>query len=135
VTVHEHEALMQAAKQFQRTERFRQAYRLRSTVEHRIARLVQLGLRKARFFGKAKLVFQLAMTAAVANLTLITSHVSRSFSFVSLSLQYVVAFLFMRAQDAKIKSLFTPVMDPLHPSLATATVAIDIETRPFRLCL
>ena len=73
VTLHEHEALMQAARQFQRTEQFRQAYRLRSTVEHRIARLVQLGLRKARFVGKAKLVFQLAMTAAVANLTLIAS--------------------------------------------------------------
>lgn len=135
VTLHEHEALMQAAKQFQRTGQFRQAYRLRSTVEHRIARLVQLGLRKARFFGKAKLVFQLAMTAAVANLTLIASHVSRSFSFVSLSLQNVVAFLFMRSQDAKIESLFIPVMDPLHPSLVTATVAHVIKTRPFRLCL
>lgn len=73
ITVHEHEALLQAAKQFQRTELFRLHYRLRSTVEHRLARLVQLGLRKARYFGSAKVLFQLAMTAAVANLTLIAA--------------------------------------------------------------
>lgn len=70
VTVHEHEAMLQQAKEFQRTELFRQLYRKRVVVEHRIARLVQLGLRKARYFGSAKVLFQLAMTAAVANLTL-----------------------------------------------------------------
>jgi hypothetical protein len=40
----------------------------------------------------------------------------------------------MRSQDAKIDSLFTPVMDPWHPSLVTATVPQVIKTRPFRLC-
>ena len=73
VTVHEHEALLHEAKQFQRTEHFRELYRQRAKVEHRIARLVQLGLRKARYFGSAKVLFQLAMTAAVANLTLIAA--------------------------------------------------------------
>ena len=40
-------------------------------VEHRIARLVQLGIRKSRFFGREKTRFQLLMAAAVANLTLV----------------------------------------------------------------
>jgi len=48
-------------------------YRQRSTVEHRIARLIQLGLRQARYFGTKKTMFQLAMVAAVANLTLIAA--------------------------------------------------------------
>jgi hypothetical protein len=41
-------------------------------VEHRIARLVQLGIRQARYRGHAKTLFQVAMAAAVANLTLVT---------------------------------------------------------------
>ena len=38
-------------------------------VEHRIARLVQLGIRQARDVGTPKIRFQLLMAAAVANLT------------------------------------------------------------------
>ena len=38
-------------------------------VEHRIARLVQLGIRQARDVGTPKVRFQLLMAAAVANLT------------------------------------------------------------------
>jgi hypothetical protein len=40
-------------------------------VEHRIARLAQLGIRKSRFFGRQKTKFQLLMASAVANLTLV----------------------------------------------------------------
>ena len=40
-------------------------------VEHRLARLVQLGVRQARYFGRTKTLFQLLMAAAVANLTLV----------------------------------------------------------------
>ena len=40
-------------------------------VEHRLARLVQLGMRQARYFGRSKTLFQLLMAAAVANLTLV----------------------------------------------------------------
>ena len=39
--------------------------------EHRLGRLVQLGIRQARYFGRAKTLFQLFMTATVANLTLV----------------------------------------------------------------
>ena len=40
-------------------------------VEHRLARLVQLGIRQARYFGRAKTRFQLYLAATVANLTLV----------------------------------------------------------------
>ena len=67
------EALLQAARAFQVSPafRFREYRRLRQGIEHRIARLVQLGLRQARYFGRTKTPFQLCMTAAVANLTLL----------------------------------------------------------------
>jgi hypothetical protein len=42
-------------------------------VEHRIARLVQLGIRQARYVGRTKALFQLLMAAAVANLTLLAN--------------------------------------------------------------
>ena len=55
----------------QRTKQFQRRYRKRVVAEHRIARLVQLGIRQARYFGKAKTAFQVAMAAAVANLSLV----------------------------------------------------------------
>lgn len=54
----------------QRTPEFRAKYRERVKVEHRIGRCIQLGARQARYLGKAKLAFQIAMVATVANLTL-----------------------------------------------------------------
>jgi protein-S-isoprenylcysteine O-methyltransferase Ste14 len=45
-------------------------------VEHRLARLVQLGIRQARYVGRAKVLFQLAMAAAVANLTYLATTTS-----------------------------------------------------------
>jgi hypothetical protein len=45
-------------------------------VEHRIARLVQLGIRKSRFSGRAKTRFQLLMAATVANLALVANWMS-----------------------------------------------------------
>ena len=50
---------------------FRQQYRKRVVVEHRIARLVQLGIRQSRFRGRKRTAFQLLMAATVANLTLV----------------------------------------------------------------
>ena len=40
-------------------------------VEHRLARLVQLGIRQSRYFGRVKTRFQLYLAATVANLTLV----------------------------------------------------------------
>lgn len=60
VLVHEHEGLVNEAKAFQRTDIFRTIYRTRVAVEHRIARLMRFGARKARYFGSSKVLFQLA---------------------------------------------------------------------------
>jgi len=68
VQLHPQEALLQQARQLQASPEFAEYRRRRQTVEHRIARLVQLGLRQARYVGRVKTLFQLAMAAAVANL-------------------------------------------------------------------
>jgi hypothetical protein len=71
LSVHEHEELLQQAKVYQRTDEYRTLYRQRVVVEHRLARLIRLGVRKARYVGSTKVLFQLAMAATVANLTLL----------------------------------------------------------------
>ena len=49
-------------------------YRQRRVVaEHRLARLEQLGIRQARYFGRVKTRFQLYLAATVANLTLLAN--------------------------------------------------------------
>ncbi len=71
ITLHPQEAKLQAARAFERTAYFREQYRQRVVVEHRLARLMALGLRQARYLGRAKVLFQAAMAATVANLTLV----------------------------------------------------------------
>jgi hypothetical protein len=73
VQVHPQEALLQQARKLQASPAFAEARRRRQVVEHRIARLVQLGIRQARYFGRTKTVFQLCLAAAVANLTLLAA--------------------------------------------------------------
>ena len=49
-------------------------YRQRRVVEeHRLARLVRLGIRQSRYFGRVKTGFQLYLAATVANLTLVAA--------------------------------------------------------------
>lgn len=62
---------LQVLRRKQRTQAFRRRYRERVVAEHRIARLVQLGLRQARYLGQAKTAFQASILATVANLTLV----------------------------------------------------------------
>lgn len=73
VSVHPQEALLQQARALQESPAFQDYRARRQVAEHRIARLVQLGIRQARYFGRAKTRFQLLMAAAVANLTLLAS--------------------------------------------------------------
>jgi hypothetical protein len=73
VQLHPDEARLQAARAFERTEYFREQYRQRVIVEHRIGRLVQLGIRQSRYFGRSKTLFQVLMAATVANLTLVAN--------------------------------------------------------------
>src|SRR5215471_3060262 len=73
VQVHPQEALLQQARALQRSPAFGDIRRRRQVVEHRLARLVQLGIRQARYFGRTKTQFQLCIAAAVANLTLLAT--------------------------------------------------------------
>jgi transposase len=76
VAVHPQERLIQAARELQTRADFGSYRKKRQTVEHRLARLVQLGIRQARYVGLNKTRFQLFMAAAVANLTLVASGAS-----------------------------------------------------------
>lgn len=75
VTVHPQEQLLAQARARQRSPGFQQLWRHRQVVEHRVARLVQLGMRQARYRGRQKTLFQALLTAAVANLTLVAAGV------------------------------------------------------------
>ena len=73
VTLHPQEALLQQARAFQKSESFAEYRSRRQVVEHRLARLVQLGVRQSRYFGRAKTLYQLLLAATVANLTLVAT--------------------------------------------------------------
>jgi hypothetical protein len=73
VSLHPQEALLQEARAFQRSEAFAPYRKWRQAAEHRLARLMQLGMRQARYFGRAKTKGQLLLAAMVANLTLVAS--------------------------------------------------------------
>jgi Transposase DDE domain/Transposase domain (DUF772) len=73
ITLHPQEALLQQARALQRSEAFDEYRKRRQVTEHRLARLVQLGIRQARYFGRIKTLFQLLMAATVANLTLVAA--------------------------------------------------------------
>jgi transposase len=84
--VHPQEHLLRDARREQLSSRFKRLYRLRQAAEHRLARLTQLGMRQARYFGRTKTLFQLLLTATVANLTLIASAEAYRLFFVLVTL-------------------------------------------------
>jgi len=71
---HPEEELLAKARAQQHTPEFRDTYRQRQTVEHRLARMMQLGARQAKYFGRAKTELQWLIAATVANLTLALGH-------------------------------------------------------------
>jgi transposase len=73
VRLHPQERLLQEARELQESAAFQEYRQIRQAAEHRLGRLVQLGMRQARYFGRRKTLFQLIMAATVANLTLIAS--------------------------------------------------------------
>ncbi len=68
--IHPQERLLQAARALQGSPEFREYREKRQAAEHRIGRLIQLGIRKSRYFGQAKTFYQVILAATVANLTL-----------------------------------------------------------------
>ena len=73
VQLHPQEALLQQARALRQSEAFAGYRHRRVVVEHRLARLVRLGIRQARYFGRVKTKFQLYLAATVANLTLVAA--------------------------------------------------------------
>lgn len=73
VRLHPQEALLQQARALQQSEAFAEYCKRRQVSEHRLARLVQLGMRQSRYFGRVKTLFQLLLAATVANLTLVAT--------------------------------------------------------------
>lgn len=73
IRLHPQEGLIQEARAFQQSEEYGPYRKLRQVAEHRIARLAQLGIRQARYFGRVKTLFQLLLAATVANLTLVAT--------------------------------------------------------------
>ena len=71
VLIHPQEALLQEARALQQSARYDEYRARRVVVEHRLARLVHLGIRQSRYFGRAKARFRLYLAATVANLTLV----------------------------------------------------------------
>jgi hypothetical protein len=105
---------LQPLRREQRTPEFRAKYRERVKVEHRIGRCVQLGARQARYLGKAKLAFQIAMVATVANLTLAISQ--SGFESLLLTLSALIVLVFegrpistIENMRAKIEGQWAPI--------------------------
>ncbi len=68
LTLHAHEDVLQHARAEQSSPRLRPIFHQRPTIERALAHLVRLGLRQARYKGRAKVEFQAFTTALVANL-------------------------------------------------------------------
>ena len=78
VLIHLQETLLQQARALQQSAGYDEYRARRVVVEHRLARLVHLGIRQSRYFGRAKTRFQLYLAATVANLTLVAGKIGRS---------------------------------------------------------
>ena len=78
VLIHPQEALLQQARALQQSADYDEYRARRVVVEHRLARLVQLGIRQSRYFGRVKTKFQLYLAATVANLTLVLGKIGLS---------------------------------------------------------
>ena len=78
VLIHPQEGMLQHARALQQSADYDEYRARRVVVEHRLARLVQLGIRQARYFGRVKTKFQLYLAATVANLTLVLGKIGLS---------------------------------------------------------
>ena len=76
--IHPQEGMLQQARALQQSADYDEYRARRVVVEHRLARLVQLGIRQARYFGRVKTKFQLYLAATVANLTLVAGKIGLS---------------------------------------------------------
>ena len=129
VTVHPQERLLQAARALQASPAFADYRCRRQAVEHRIARLVQLGIRQARGIGTPKILFQLLMAAAVANLTYLAVSASQPSDPDSAALGLLAALLGL------LLVVLTPTLSPragADAPRAFGSPRTSARTRPWR---
>ena len=81
VRLHPRESLLQEARQLQDSPACAQYRQRRVVAEHRLAHLVQLGIRQAGYFGAARTRFQVYLAATVSNITLLADQFGRSNDF------------------------------------------------------
>jgi hypothetical protein len=129
VTLHPQEALLQQARALQHSEAFGEYRKRRQVSEHRLARLVQLGIRQARYIGRAKTLFQLLMAAAVANLTLVATMIG----MMGKANQSSVSLLATSYHGFMI-AITTHVLKPamITQALALSTNKLSLAERGFR---
>lgn len=134
VQVHPQEPLLQRARAFQASPAFTPYRAVRQVAEHRLARLVQLGLRQARYRGVAKSLFQAYMAATVANLTLLAARFGPVFARCLLRTR-LVAVLGPHAADwrSSFRALLRGLRGPLGPHTAPTTSATHANWPVFGL--
>ncbi len=120
IAVHPQEALLQQARALQQSPAFQPYKRARQAVEHRLARLVQLGIRQARYVGRRKTLFQLLMAATVANLTLLAGHAAAGNRQSLLEGAFVLALAALCIASPLPKSPLWPIVGLTHRSSAQA---------------
>ena len=103
ISLHPQEHLLQEARALQESEGFKEYCQMRQVAEHRLARLVQLGIRQARFFGRKKTLFQLLLAATVANLTLVAN---KTGEMASKKGQATPLFIFLRSTWRHLAPVF-----------------------------
>lgn len=125
VRLHPEEGLLQQARAFQRSEGFGQHRKWRQVVEHRLARLVQLGIRQARYFGRSKVLYQVLMAATVANLTLIANSLgSAGISGLVFSLHCLVSILCRLTSLFSVTTAYPGIRPYLLPSPGISTLCL-----------
>jgi DDE family transposase/transposase-like protein DUF772 len=97
INIQHEERLQQQARAHNQTAAGKKSLRQRVVVEHRIARLVRLGIRQSRYFGKTKTRFQVVMAAVVANLVLVAGFCRRK---LKLAMHTTVDFVLQAVTDA-----------------------------------
>jgi len=130
-TIREHpqEALLQQARARQASPRGPGDRARRQVVEHRLARLVQLGIRQARYVGRAKTLFQLLLAAAVANLTLLANQdlAGTSPSVAAGLLLSALAALLAVWNGPQVARRLAPARPSLRPGYTAATMRLSSE--------
>ena len=124
VRIHPQEGLLQAARAEQASPAGRELRTRRQVVEHRIARLVQLGIRQARYIGRTKTLFQLLMAAAVANLTLLANTGTATGDCMLVAGACLALLAVLLAPRSHPDSLHGPNPDPQSPAPRAGAAAL-----------